>query len=181
MRPESSHPLLTDARDVALFLALLEGLPLVSRPYAALGARAGYSEAEVIARLRDWRESGLIKRLGVIVRHRRLGYRANAMVVFDVPDERVGSVACVMCAQPFVTLCYRRPRRGDEWPYNLFCMIHGHDRVLVEAQIRQLIETCGIVDVPTATLFSTRCFKQRGARYRLTPAIPAAVQPLLPA
>jgi len=181
MKPDSSHPLLTDARDVALFLALQEGLPLVSRPYAALGARVGLSEAEVIARLRDWRDSGLIKRLGVIVRHRRLGYRANAMVVFDVPDERVGSVARAMCARPFVTLCYRRPRRGDEWPYNLFCMIHGHDRERVEAQIRQLIETCGILDVPTATLFSTRCFKQRGARYPLEPAILQTAEESLPA
>jgi len=103
------------------------------------------------------------------------------MVVFDVPDERVGSVARAMCALPFVTLCYRRPRRGDEWPYNLFCMIHGHDRERVEAQIRQLIETCGILDVPTATLFSTRCFKQRGARYPLEPAILQSVEESLPA
>jgi len=181
MRPESSHPLLTDARDVVLFLALQEGLPLVSRPYAALGARAGYSEAEVIARLRDWRDSGLIKRLGVIVRHRRLGYRANAMVVFDLPDEQVQQVAGIMCGLPFVTLCYRRPRHGDEWPYNLFCMIHGHDRGRVEAQIRQLIETCGILEAPTATLFSTRCFKQRGARYPLESAFLQTVEPLLPA
>jgi DNA-binding Lrp family transcriptional regulator len=181
MKPEPRWQVLTDARDVALFHALQEGLPLVSRPYAALGARVGYSEAEVIDRLRDWRDSGLIKRLGVIVRHRNLGYRANAMLVFDVPDERVREVARGLCGLPFVTLCYRRPRRGVEWSYNLFCMIHGRDRALAEAQIRQLIETCGIQDLPTATLFSTRCFKQRGARYALEPSMLQAVEELLPA
>lgn len=156
---------LPDPRDQALLGVLQDGLPLVSRPYAVMGARVGYSEAEVIARLTDWQQAGIIKRLGVIVRHRRLGYRANAMVVFDVPDERVREVARRMCQLPFVTLCYRRPRRGPEWPYNLFCMIHGKDRRRVEAQIEELIEACGIRDLPFAILFSTRCFKQRGARY----------------
>ena len=169
-----------DLTDRTLLAALAAGLPLSEHPWRDLGEPLGLDEDEVLRRVAVLQESGVIRRLGIVVRHHELGFRANAMVVFDVPDERVGSVARVMCAQPFVTLCYRRPRRGDEWPYNLFCMIHGHDRALVEAQIRQLIETCGISDVPTATLFSTRCFKQRGARYRLTPANPAAVQPLLP-
>jgi DNA-binding Lrp family transcriptional regulator len=156
---------LPDPRDQALLRVLQEGLPLVSRPYAVMGARVGYSETEVIARLNEWHQNGIIKRLGVIVRHRRLGYRANAMVVFDVPDERVHEVAQRMCQLPFVTLCYRRPRRGPEWPYNLFCMIHGKDRQRVEAQIGHLIEACGLRDRPFANLFSIRCFKQRGARY----------------
>lgn len=181
MTRASTIPLLSDARDVALFGALQAGLPLVSRPYAALGALAGYSEAEVIARLGEWRDAGLIKRLGVIVRHRHLGYRANAMVVFDVPDHRVQEVARGLCGLPFVTLCYRRPRRGAEWPYNLFCMIHGQGRPRVEAQIRGMIETCGLRDLPTATLFSTRCFKQRGARYALEPGVSHAAEEPLPA
>lgn len=156
---------LPDPRDRALLEILQHGLPLVAHPYAAMGAQVGYSEAEVIARLSGWQQSGLIKRLGVIVRHRQLGYRANAMVVFDIPDDQVRQVAGKMCQQPFVTLCYRRPRRGADWPYNLFCMIHGQDRQRVEAQIGQLIKACGIQDWPMAVLFSTRCFKQRGARY----------------
>ncbi len=157
--------LFADPRDLALFHALQEGLPLLARPYAALGERAGYTEDEVIARLEAWRTSGLIKRLGVIVRHRRLGYLANAMVVWDVPDTEVRRVAAELCQRSFVTLCYRRPRRGPDWPYNLFCMIHGQDRNRVESQVRQLIDDCGMASWPTATLFSSRCFKQRGARY----------------
>lgn len=165
-----------DPRDAALLAVLQEGLPLESRPYAVMGARVGYTEAEVVERLAHWQGLGLIKRLGVIVRHRRLGYEANAMVVWDIPDDEVRQVAGRMCELPFVTLCYRRPRHLPDWPYNLFCMIHGQDRSRVEAQIRELIDTCGIAGRPTATLFSTRCFKQRGARYgagRPEPAVPA--------
>lgn len=165
MTRKPSAVMIHDPRDLSLLRALQDGLPLVARPYAALGAMAGYTEAEVIDRLGEWQGSGLIKRLGVIVRHRPLGYQANAMVVWDVPDERVGEVARQMCGLPFVTLCYRRPRLGETWPYNLFCMVHGQDRARVEAHIREIIETCHIKALPTATLFSTRCFKQRGARY----------------
>jgi DNA-binding Lrp family transcriptional regulator len=152
--------------DRLLLDAVQEGLPLVSRPYAELGRRVGLSEAEVLARLARWSEAGIIKRHGVIVRHRPLGYRANAMVVWDVPDEAVGEAGRRMSGFAFVTLCYRRPRRGEDWPYNLFCMIHGKDRTVVEAQVAVLAEACGLADRPRAVLFSRRCFKQRGARYR---------------
>jgi DNA-binding Lrp family transcriptional regulator len=155
-----------DFREGLLLAALQEGLPLVSRPYAELGRRAGLSEAEVIERIGRWTEAGVIKRFGVIVRHRTLGYRANAMVVWDVPDPRVGDIGRRMGGFPFVTLCYRRPRRGADWPYNLFCMIHGRDRATVEEQVEQLAAACGLADVPRAALFSRRCFKQRGALYR---------------
>ena len=70
---------------------------------------------------------------------------------------------------PFVTLCYRRPRRLPAWPYNLFCMIHGRDREAVCAQVEQLAEDCGLVEATRDILFSRRCFKQRGARYGVAP------------
>ncbi len=154
-----------DARASALLAALQTGLPLVSRPYAALAERVGMEEAEVITHIQQWLASGIIKRLGVVVRHRHLGYQANAMVVWDIPDEDVSAIGQQMSGFDGVTLCYRRPRRGTDWPYNLFCMIHGKDRQKVLAQTEQLAAACGIAEVPRAVLFSRRCFKQRGARY----------------
>jgi DNA-binding Lrp family transcriptional regulator len=154
------------SRDQHLLAAIQEGLPLVSRPYAEIGQQVGLGESEVIERLGRWIEAGIIKRLGVVVRHRKLGYRANAMVVFDVPDEQVGDIGRRLAAFACVTLCYRRPRRGEAWPYNLFCMIHGRDRATVEAQVEALTAACGLEGIPRAVLFSRRCFKQRGAVYR---------------
>lgn len=151
--------------DRALLEALARGLPLVSRPYAALGQPLGLDEEQVIAGIEALLDAGLVKRLGVVVRHRELGYRANAMVVWDVPDVTVADVGRRMAAVPFVTLCYRRPRRPPEWPYNLFCMIHGRERSAVEAQVEGLAAALDLAEVPRAVLFSGRCFKQRGARY----------------
>ena len=94
-------------KDHQLLARLADGLPLVSRPYAEMGAELGLSEDDVIARLRHLVDSGIIRRFGLIVRHHELGYRANAMSVWDVPDDEVDALGADLAAYPFVTLCYR--------------------------------------------------------------------------
>ncbi len=148
--------------DYRLLAALQDGLPLSSRPYAQISELLGIDEQQVLERLRHLRQQGVIKRLGVVVKHRQLGYRANAMLVFDVPDSEVDALGRRISRYSFVNLCYQRPRR-DGWPYNLYCMIHGKSRDTVLAQYAQLVEECGLTDVDRQVLFSRRCFKQRGA------------------
>ena len=155
-----------------LIAAIQHGLPLVERPYAAIAGQAGLDEAEVMDRLRLWQQARVINRFGVILRHRKLGFRANAMVVWDVPDDQVAELGRCFSRFDFVTLCYRRPRRLPQWPYNLFCMIHGRDHDAVLARIATLGEQCVDGDIPHEVLFSHRCFKQRGARYHDSDATP---------
>ncbi|MGZ8995024.1 MAG: siroheme decarboxylase subunit beta [Rhodospirillales bacterium] len=159
-----------DPTDRGLLAALEDGLPFVARPYHALGERLDLGEDEVIVRLERLIDAGVIRRLGAVVRHRALGYVANAMVVWDIADEDVGTAAEIMVGFPFVTLCYRRPRR-DGWPYSLFCMIHGREREVALAQVDQVRAALGPVVRDHAVLFSTRAFKQRGARYGAAPAL----------
>ena len=168
------YPGLADPLQRALIEAIQDGLPLVERPYAAVGARVGLTEAEVIRRIHELQELGVIKRFGVVVRHRELGYRANAMVVWDIPDDRVGEVGRCLGTHAFITLCYRRPRRLPLWPYNLFTMIHGCDREQVLARVEDLVARCELQQVPRQVLFSRRRFKQRGARYTASPQTPTA-------
>jgi len=145
--------------------ALQHGLDLVPRPFARLGAQAGLDEAETIATMKRWRGEGLIKRFGVVVRHHELGYTANAMVVWDLPDAEVERVGGLLAAEPEVTLCYQRRRHRPDWPFNLFCMIHGRERAGVERAVASLRERFGLAAYPHAILFSRRRFKQRGAHY----------------
>jgi len=147
--------------------AIQGGLPLVPRPYLEIAERLGCSEAEIIDQLRDLLDNGIIKRLGIVIRHHELGYRANAMVVWDVPDDRVDRVGMQLGDQDCVTLCYQRPRRLPDWPYNLFCMVHGRDRSEVLACIDRITAALDIDAIPHEVLFSGRRFKQRGARYRI--------------
>ena len=145
----------------ALMSVLQKGLPLVPRPFAALG----WNEADAMALLAHWTDTGVIKRFGVVVRHHELGFTSNAMVVWNVPDAQVSQVGQRIAASSRVSLCYRRPRRLPHWPYNLFCMIHGKDRQDVEQRISALAQTCDLAAYPFDILFSCRRFKQRGARY----------------
>ncbi|MBK8184480.1 MAG: Lrp/AsnC family transcriptional regulator [Candidatus Competibacteraceae bacterium] len=179
-----SRTAVTDARsavelsafDRTLLTMLQPGLPLVAQPYRALADSLGISERWVIERLRNWLEQGLIKRLGVIVRHRELGYRANAMVVWDIPDAGISAIGRALAAESGVNLCYRRPRRLPAWPYNLFCMMHGRERHEVLDRIDALRVRHPLMKYPHAVLFSTRCFRQRGACYLPVPVLSARAE-----
>ena len=148
-----------------LIAVLQHGLPLVSRPYAAIAQQIDSTEQEVMQHITSLRERGDIKRFGVVVRHRKLGYQSNGMVVWNMPDERVDELGNCFGQFEFVTLSYRRPRRLPDWPYNLFCMIHGHDRDDVLHKLQQMVTSCQVGAIPHAILFSTECYKQRGALY----------------
>jgi DNA-binding Lrp family transcriptional regulator len=152
------------AADRRLIAAVEYGLPFISRPYAALAARAGSEERAVIGRLAAWQADGLIRRFGVIVRHHELGYRANAMAVWDVPDALAPDLGRALAASDGVTLAYRRARRPPQWPYNLYCMVHGVDRERVAGQLAALGGELGLDRFPHAVLFSRTRFKQTGAR-----------------
>ena len=145
--------------------AIQPGLPLVPRPYAEIAARLGLEEAELMACLTRLKAAGVISRFGVVVRHRELGYSANAMVVWDVPDDRVMELGRCLAEFEFITLCYRRPRRLPRWRYNLYCMIHGKSREEVLSQLEWMVNHCGLQSLPHEVLFSRRRFKQRGAVY----------------
>ena len=148
-----------------LVSVLQEGLPFFIRPFALIAERIGASESDVLVRIRRWLEEGDIKRFGVVVRHQELGYTANAMLVHDIPDDQVSEIGRALAEEPSVTLCYRRPRSLPDWPYNLFCMIHGRERAEVQAIIAELRQRHGLNDAAHEVLFSLTRFKQNGARY----------------
>lgn len=174
---QAAAPLRFSAEENALIALLQQGLALIPRPYRPVSRCAGLSESEVCRRLRSWQTRGLLSRFGVVVRHHELGYRANGMVVWNIPDDQVDRTGRAFARYPFVTLCYRRPRRGADWPYNLFCMIHGRDTATVEAQARILRHSQNLPEDASKLLFSLRRFKQRGARYR-SPALGMTMAPV---
>ncbi len=151
--------------DQQLIAAIQDGLDFSTQPFARIAAQLGVSEQKVLKRLQQLNADGTIKRMGVVVKHRKLGFTANAMVVWDIPDERVAEVAQRIASFDCVTLCYQRPRRLPQWSYNLFSMIHGKDRQSVLQRLTDLIDILELHNIQHEPLFSTHCFKQRGARY----------------
>jgi siroheme decarboxylase len=151
--------------DEQLIAAIQAGLPLTEKPYFEIGEQLGISEQEVITKISDLQMAGIIRRMGVVVRHHELGYRANAMLVWDVPDDKVDELGRKLGAENEVTLCYQRPRIKPRWPYNLFSMIHGKNRDDVLACIERLVKKLALDNTPYEILFSRQRFKQCGAHY----------------
>ena len=156
---------LATAEETAVLAAIEDGLPLVAHPYAAVAQGLGWTETQVLGLLHQMLSDGIISRLGCVIRHRSVGYTANAMAVWDVPEAEADATGERLAREADVTLCYRRNRWLPAWPYNLFAMIHGRSEEAVRKRIAGIAEATGLSGHPNAILFSRRCFKQRGARF----------------
>lgn len=148
----------------ALVKATQGGLPLVARPYEELASQLGVPQEEVLCALRRMLADGRIRRIGAVPNHYALGYTANAMSVWDVADEAVDELGRRVGALPFVTHCYRRPRRLPDWPYNLFAMVHGASRADTEKKIEIIRAALGSSLGASDVLYSTRILKKTGLR-----------------
>jgi len=149
--------------DDAILDYLTQGLDLTALPYRAMAGALGLEEAHVVARIQALVGAGIITRLGLILRHRALGWTANAMVVWHIPEAEVDAAGKRLAAQPGVTLCYRRRPDAGAWPFNLYCMIHARSREEGLETLDSAASGAGIGTLNRRVLFSTRCFKQRGA------------------
>lgn len=157
-------PTVLDEIERRLVMALQEGLPLFMRPFSVLASRVGCDESEVLERIRRWYEAGVIKRFGVVVRLQEADYAAHALLVHDIPDAEVARAGALLANEAGVTLCYLRPRALPDWPYNLFCMIHGQVRDEVRAKIAELRQRLGFSAYAHAILFSLVRLQASGAQ-----------------
>jgi len=153
-----------DAIDRQIIAATQAGLPLTPKPYHVVAARLGLNPEDVITRCQQMVDSGIIRRVALVPNHYALGYRANGMSVWDVPDDAVSGCGQEIGQLDFVSHCYRRPRHFPDWPYNLFVMVHGHDRSEVEAKVAQIAAILGSRDHGHQVLYSTRILKKTGFR-----------------
>jgi DNA-binding Lrp family transcriptional regulator len=149
----------------SLVRATVRGFPLVPAPYDEIAKHLGLGREQVIGMLQRLRDEGHIRRIGAVIRHRRIGYEANAMVVWDVPDPLVADLGSRVAKDASVSLCYRRARALPAWPYNLYCMLHGRDRTRVLFDVKRISAAYGLGRYPRSVLFSKRCFAQRAAGY----------------
>jgi heme b synthase len=113
---------------------LQENLPDSHKPFDDIADQLGWSVGQVLEQIEDWLAAGVIRRLGAVVRHQRLGFRANGMAVLDVPEDREDEVGAFLSKRSEISHCYCRPRLPD-FPYGLFAMTHGHD----EQEVRDLV------------------------------------------
>lgn len=154
-------------RDKALVRLLQDDLPGTETPFDDLAQRlrsegADADEAWVLERTREFAAEGVIRRFGAAVRHTRTGFAANAMGVWECPDEQVEAAGVTMASFPEVSHCYQRPRTPT-WHGNLYTMIHGRTKADCEAVAERIREATGLK--AARLLYSTREFKKSSMRY----------------
>lgn len=153
-----------DAIDRQLIVLTQTGLPLVQAPYAQLATQLGISEGDVLQRMQAMLAQGVIRRIGAVPNHYKLGYRANGMSVWDVADDQLERLGHEIGGLSFVSHCYQRPRQLPAWPYNLFAMVHAHTREQALAYVGQVQALLGDACRGHDVLFSSRILKKTGLR-----------------
>ncbi|WP_248804431.1 nitrite reductase [Pseudomonas sp. MWU13-2100] len=143
------------------------GLPLLDDPWAWLAEQLQLSVESTLDLLKRLQAEGAIRRIAAVPNHYRLGYRFNGMTVWDVRDAEMPRLGALIGAQPFVSHCYRRPRRSA-WRYNLFAMVHGRSAKEMNGYREQLRDLLGDASAADAMLVSSRILKKTGLR--LSPA-----------
>ncbi len=156
---------LLDETDRRIIVATQGGLPLVAEPYREVADELELDADDVMARMQRMLDGGLIRRIGAVPNHYALGYRANGMSVWDVPDEDISGIGKMVGDLDFVSHCYHRPRHLPYWSYNLFAMVHGRDRNEVSDKVERIAKLMGIKDRGHQILYSSRILKKTGLRF----------------
>jgi DNA-binding Lrp family transcriptional regulator len=162
--PLKQGGMIIDELDRRILQATQAGLPLHNAPYTEVANACDSDSQTVIHRMQRMLERGVIRRIGAVPNHYRLGLNANGMSVWDVDDERLSELGARVGRLEFVSHCYERPRHMPLWPHNLFAMIHGRDRDEVMQKQAQVAELLGSSCRQHDVLFSTRILKKTGLR-----------------
>ena len=148
--------------EIEVIRELQEDVSLTPRPFDGMCERLGMTPSELFDLAASFKSRGVMRRFSAVLHHRKAGFKANAMAVWKVPEERSEEVGKLMATSPWVTHCYERPTFPD-WPYTHFTMIHGTSKRQCQDAIKDISENTGITDYEL--IYSTREYKKTRVRY----------------
>ena len=140
------------------------GLAIEHSPYLKIANKLGLTQLEVLQRLKNMLSNGIIRRIGAVPNHYKLGLMANGMTVWEVDDNKVAELGNIIGQLDFVSHCYQRPRHLPMWRYNLFAMVHGANKDEVNDKVKQIKNVLGENCKAHETLFSSAILKKTGLR-----------------
>jgi len=149
-------------KDKQIIAAIQGDIPVCKRPYEKMARQIGISEQEFCEQLQSLNDRGIIRRFGATLKHQKSGYTSNAMVAWIVDEDQVPHVGQMMADSPHISHCYRRNPTND-WPYNLYTMIHGTSDSNCKAIAANLSQMTGVAQYEI--LFSQRELKKTSMKY----------------
>jgi len=141
---------------------LQKDLEVVERPFLKSAQKLGITEEQLLEKVKQYENIGVMRRFAAILRHREVGFTANGMIVWKVPDERIEEVGAKLGAFPQISHCYQRPVYPD-WPYSVFSMVHCKSIADAEDMAKQIQKQVNVQDYKI--LFSSREFKKTRVEY----------------
>lgn len=148
--------------EVEVIRVLQEDLPVVAAPFVEWSQEIGISEHGLFEVIRSFQSRNYLRRIAAILHHRRAGFAANAMVVWNIPKLELDRIGPEMAKFREVSHCYERPVFED-WPYSIYTMVHGAKMADCEAIVDRMEEKVG--KWPRLNLYSTKEYKKIRLKY----------------
>ena len=148
--------------EIEVIRVLQEDFPLTDEPYQVLARQAGMTENQLFETVRSFITRGYLRRFAAILHHRQAGFAANAMVVWQIPEEKQDEIGAKMALFREVSHCYKRPVY-PEFQYSLYTMIHAPKVADCERVADRIEEKIG--KWPRFSLLSTKEYKKIRLKY----------------
>ncbi len=145
-----------------ILAVIQEGLPGSRTPYDDMARRVGIKPRKLLEILKQWKQQGKLRRIGAIVNHFKLGLSAGAMVVWKVEPQHVEEVGQMLAAFEQVSHAYERDTT-DNWPYNLYTMVHAGSCEELLSTVERMSKACGVSQYKV--LATEKELKKVGPRY----------------
>jgi len=149
--------LLLNETHYELIKHLQKDIALVNEPFKAIIEELNISYETLFAHIQEFLEAGVIRRYASILNHRNAGFNANAMVVWNINENNAQAIGKEAASYSAVSHCYLRPKY-ENWPYNLFTMIHGKTKEETQSVIDNIANS--IEHSAYMPLYSSREFKK---------------------
>ncbi len=147
-----------DEIDRKLLASMEKGIPLTTEPFNEIALQIGITPKEVITRLCSLKEKGVVRRFGASIKPNNIGFSANALVAWKVPENSVQEIGAYMSRYQEISHCYERETVNGRWDYNLYTVIHGREREVVQRMVKEISDGIGIREYKI--LYSTRDLKR---------------------
>lgn len=151
-----------DELDKKIISIMQDDFPIVAEPYLEIANQLGISEEELLERLKGYKKSGKIRKMGAVLKHREVGYKANALCAWLVPEEKIQEIGELFSKSTVVTHCYARSTQPG-WSYNFYTMLHASTREECKVIAEELANQAGLTEY--IMLFSTKEWKKNSMQY----------------
>ncbi len=141
---------------------LQKDMEIIDEPFVKAANNLGITENELFEKMKQYEDNGIMRRFAAILRHRQVGFTANGMIVWKVPEDRISEVGEKLGAFPQISHCYERPTYSD-WPYNVFSMIHCKTQDEAHEMAKTIQDQINVDEY--RILFSSREFKKIRVEY----------------